>query len=89
MTQANHDLADIFTDGAQRQCQPIDAGLEIVAAVVARTGKPVLVMTYANPIFRIGPEVFARRCREAGAGAPCSRRSRPRERFPGRRFAGS
>lgn len=45
----------------------IDAGFEIVAAVAARTGKPVLVMTYANPIFRIGPEVFARRCREAGA----------------------
>lgn len=45
----------------------VDAGLEIVAQVVTRTGKPVLVMTYANPIFRIGPEIFARRCREAGA----------------------
>jgi tryptophan synthase alpha chain len=45
----------------------VDAGLEIVAEVVGRTGKPVLVMTYANPIFRIGPDVFAQRCREAGA----------------------
>ncbi len=45
----------------------VEAGLEVVAAVVARTGKPVLVMTYANPIFRIGPEIFARRCREVGA----------------------
>ena len=45
----------------------VDKGLEIVAAVVERTGKPVLVMTYANPIFRIGPELFAERCREAGA----------------------
>lgn len=45
----------------------VEAGLEVVAAVVGRTGKPVLVMTYANPIFRIGPEIFARRCREAGA----------------------
>ena len=45
----------------------LDSGFEIVAAVVERTAKPVLVMTYANPIFRIGPEVFAKRCREAGA----------------------
>jgi tryptophan synthase alpha chain len=45
----------------------LETGFEIVATVVERTGKPVLVMTYANPIFRIGPEVFARRCREAGA----------------------
>jgi len=45
----------------------IEAGLEVVAAVVERTGKPVLVMTYANPIFRIGPDTFAQRCMEAGA----------------------
>jgi tryptophan synthase alpha chain len=45
----------------------VENGLEIVSAVVERTGKPVLVMTYANPIFRIGPEVFAEQCRAAGA----------------------
>ena len=45
----------------------LETGFEIVAAVVERTGKPVLVMTYANPIFRIGPEIFATRCRQAGA----------------------
>lgn len=45
----------------------LESGFEIVAEVVERTGKPVLVMTYANPIFRVGPEVFAKRCREAGA----------------------
>ena len=45
----------------------VEKGLEVVAAVAEKTGKPVLVMTYANPIFRIGPEVFAERCREAGA----------------------
>ncbi len=45
----------------------MNAGLEVVAEVTARTGKPVLVMTYANPIFRIGPLEFAGRCREAGA----------------------
>jgi tryptophan synthase alpha chain len=42
-------------------------GLEIVEAVAGRTGKPVVVMTYANPIHRIGPGEFARRCRDAGA----------------------
>ncbi|MDH3261648.1 MAG: tryptophan synthase subunit alpha [Acidimicrobiia bacterium] len=45
----------------------VEKGLEVVAAVVERTGKPVIVMTYANPIFRIGAAIFAERCREAGA----------------------
>lgn len=45
----------------------VEAGLAVVSAVVERTGKPVLVMTYANPIIRIGPQAFAERCREAGA----------------------
>ncbi len=45
----------------------LEAGFEIVSAVVERTGKPVLVMTYANPVFRLGPETFARRSAEAGA----------------------
>lgn len=42
-------------------------GLDIVAGVVERTGKPVLVMTYANPVYRVGPSVFAERCARAGA----------------------
>ncbi len=42
-------------------------GFEIVGRVVEATDKPVLVMTYANPVFRLGPEVFAERCRLAGA----------------------
>ncbi len=41
-------------------------GLEVVAEVTARTGKPVVVMTYANPVFRVGIEEFARRVEEAG-----------------------
>ncbi len=45
----------------------LESGFEIVSAVVERTRKPVLVMTYANPIFRVGPEFFAERCRKAGA----------------------
>jgi tryptophan synthase alpha chain len=45
----------------------LESGFEIVNGVVEQTGKPVLVMTYANPIFRIGPAAFAKRCKEAGA----------------------
>lgn len=44
-----------------------EKGMEVVRAVVDTTGKPVLVMTYANPVFRIGPEQFAESCRQAGA----------------------
>jgi tryptophan synthase alpha chain len=47
----------------------LERGLEVVEGVVTRTGKPVIVMTYANPIHRLGPAVFARRCRKAGASA--------------------
>jgi len=45
----------------------LESGFGIVTGVVEQTGKPVLVMTYANPIFRIGPEAFAERAKEAGA----------------------
>ena len=36
------------------------------AKVAARTGKPVLAMTYANPVMRMGPDEFCRRVAEAG-----------------------
>lgn len=45
----------------------VDVALEIVAAIVARTGKPVLVMTYANPVLRHGIEPFFVNARDAGA----------------------
>ncbi|MGH8874770.1 MAG: tryptophan synthase subunit alpha [Acidimicrobiia bacterium] len=38
----------------------------VVEAVGAVTGKPILVMTYANPVFRVGPEEFCRLVVEAG-----------------------
>jgi tryptophan synthase alpha chain len=40
--------------------------LDVVAAVAA-LGKPVLAMTYANPVFRRGVEWFCLRLAEAGA----------------------
>lgn len=39
----------------------------VVEAVVGRTGRPALAMTYANVVFRTGPDEFCRRL--AGAGA--------------------
>lgn len=45
----------------------LDAGFEVVEKVSTRTGKPTIVMSYANPVFRMGEEKFAKRCVEAGA----------------------
>jgi tryptophan synthase alpha chain len=45
----------------------VEVSLEILADVVARTGKPAVVMTYVNPILRMGIDTFADRV--AGAGA--------------------
>ena len=39
----------------------------VVEAVVGRTGRPALAMTYANVVFRTGPDEFCRRLAEAGA----------------------
>ncbi len=47
----------------------LNASLEIVAAVANRTGKPVIVMTYVNPVLRIGVPAFAERAAAAGASA--------------------
>lgn len=47
----------------------LNAGLEIVAAVADRTGKPVIVMTYVNPVLRVGAPAFAERAAAAGASA--------------------
>jgi len=47
----------------------LNAGLEIVAAVANRTGKPVIVMTYVNPVLRVGVSTFANRAAAAGASA--------------------
>jgi tryptophan synthase alpha chain len=44
----------------------MDVSLAIAADVRAETGKPVLVMTYVNPVLRMGPAAFARRVAAAG-----------------------
>ena len=45
----------------------LERGFEVVAAVAARTGLPLLAMTYVNPVLRLGAEEFARRLAAAGA----------------------
>ncbi len=45
----------------------VDVALGIVAAIVERTGKPVLVMTYVNPVLRRGVSTFFDKVRDSGA----------------------
>ncbi len=42
--------------------------LRVVSQVVERTGLPVIVMTYANPVMTRGADAFANAIAEAGAG---------------------
>lgn len=44
----------------------VEVGLEVLAEVVAKTGKPSVVMTYVNPILCMGIERFADAVRDAG-----------------------
>ncbi len=44
----------------------VEAGIEVLAGVVAATGKPSVVMTYVNPILRMGIDAFAERVQRAG-----------------------
>jgi tryptophan synthase alpha chain len=44
-----------------------DRALRIIEAVTSRTGLPVMVMTYANPVLRRGAERFAEQIAAAGA----------------------
>lgn len=45
----------------------LDRALGVVEAVTATTGVPALAMTYANVVFKTGPDVFCRRLAAAGA----------------------
>lgn len=45
----------------------VEAALEILEEVVATTGKPAVVMTYVNPVLRMGIDSFASRLEQAGA----------------------
>jgi tryptophan synthase alpha chain len=45
----------------------VDRSLDVVREVVIRTGKPVTVMTYVNPVLRHGPMDFFSKVAAAGA----------------------
>lgn len=44
-----------------------EVSLRIIEAVASRTGKPVMAMTYANPVMQMGWSEFAQRLSAAGA----------------------
>ena len=44
----------------------VDVAFEVAHEVIRRTGKPVLLMTYTNPVLRVGIEVFFRRVAQIG-----------------------
>ena len=52
---------------ALRSGVTLRSGLETLGRVTEATGRPALAMSYANPVFRIGPRRFARWAAEAGA----------------------
>lgn len=54
---------------ALRSGVTVSVALELVARVVTETGKPVLVMTYVNPVLRRGVDTFFAEVAEAGAVA--------------------
>ena len=45
----------------------IRVAIEIIEQVASRTGKPVLAMTYANPVMQVGWEAFVNKLENAGA----------------------
>lgn len=45
----------------------MDGALELIARLRPQTEKPLVPMTYINPVFQIGYDQFAARCREVGA----------------------
>jgi len=44
----------------------VDVALEIIAEVVEATGKPILAMTYVNPVLRVGIDAFFDKAKAAG-----------------------
>ncbi|MGF1664943.1 MAG: tryptophan synthase subunit alpha [Acidimicrobiia bacterium] len=55
------------SDTALAAGSTLDRSLEVLAEVASTTGKPVLAMTYANPVFRRGVDGFCARLAAAGS----------------------
>ncbi len=52
---------------ALRRGADVTRSLDIIAGVVEATGKPVVAMTYVNPVLKVGPERFAEQLAKTGA----------------------
>ena len=57
----------LASERAIEQGMTLGGGIDILRRVVEATGRPSLAMSYANPVFRVGPDEFARRAADAGA----------------------
>ena len=57
----------VASQRAIEQGMTLGGGFEVLRRVVETTGRPSLAMSYANPVFRVGPHDFARRAADAGA----------------------
>ena len=57
----------VASQRAIEQGMTLGGGLDVLRRVVEATGRPSLAMSYANPVFRVGPDEFARRAADAGA----------------------
>jgi tryptophan synthase alpha chain len=47
----------------------VDVAFDVVSAVAGRTGKPVIAMTYVNPVLRHGVDAFFAKAADSGAAA--------------------
>ena len=56
-------------DRARAAGSGVGPGIDILDEVHATTAKPCVVMTYVNPILRLGVDVFADRVQKAGGAA--------------------
>lgn len=55
------------SERAIEQGMTLSGGFDVLRRVVEATGRPSLAMSYANPVFRVGPDEFAGRAADAGA----------------------
>jgi tryptophan synthase alpha chain len=55
------------SEAALRAGMTMRRSFDLIAAIAKATGRPLLAMTYANPVMRLGPGEFCRRLAAAGA----------------------
>lgn len=66
---ADGPMIQLASSVALQNGMTLSRALEIAASFTATSGTPVLLMSYLNPILRMGPERFAQRAGDAGVSA--------------------